>query len=144
MIFHIPFEVVKQRRQTEATPSRELIRSAFRNEGIFGIYRGFWSTAALDCAVIGLSIPIWECFKFIYSGSVGRPLNSSEAFTCGIAGGEDYLKTLIPKEAEATIVKMAGIGVYITMHASISVSLARTAIRILSLSYLKSPILCRL
>ncbi|XP_025191367.1 S-adenosylmethionine mitochondrial carrier protein-like [Melanaphis sacchari] len=86
----VPIEIVKQRRQ--ASPNQEsilkIIRNAYANEGVFGFYRGFWTTVMRDVPFSMLQLPIWEYLKKEYRNFTGKPLTTLEVAFCGsISGG---------------------------------------------------------
>jgi len=86
----VPIEIVKQRRQ--ASPNQEsilkIMRNAYTNEGVFGFYRGFWTTVLRDVPFSMLQFPIWEFLKKEYKIFTGKPLTPLEVALCGsISGG---------------------------------------------------------
>lgn len=85
----VPIEIVKQRRQ--ASPNQEsilkIIRNAYVNEGVFGFYRGFWTTVMRDVPFSMLQLPIWEFLKKEYRIFTGKPLTTLEVALCGSISG---------------------------------------------------------
>lgn len=85
----VPIEIVKQRRQ--ASPNQEsilkIIRNAYANEGVFGFYRGFWTTVMRDVPFSMLQLPIWEYLKKEYRIFTGKPLTTLEVALCGSISG---------------------------------------------------------
>jgi len=86
----VPIEIIKQRRQ--ASPNQEpilkIMKKAYASEGIFGFYRGFWTTVVRDVPFSMLQLPIWEYLKKEYKIFTGKPLTPLEVAVCGsISGG---------------------------------------------------------
>lgn len=80
---------MKQRRQ--ASPNQQsivkIISTAYANEGIFGFYRGFWTTVIRDVPFSMLQLPIWEYLKKEYKILTGKPLTPLEVAVCGSIAG---------------------------------------------------------
>lgn len=91
-LVRVPMEVVKQRRQTQTghKTSWKIACSAYRHEGIKGLYRGFGSTILREIPFSVIQFPILEHLKKSYRRSFKNniPLESWEVAVCGsIAGG---------------------------------------------------------
>lgn len=85
----MPVEIVKQRRQ--ASPNQEsilkIMKTAYSNEGVFGFYRGFWTTVLRDIPFSMLQLPIWEYLKKEYAVFTGKPLTTLDVALCGSVSG---------------------------------------------------------
>ncbi|XP_072383081.1 mitochondrial S-adenosylmethionine carrier protein isoform X1 [Diabrotica undecimpunctata] len=91
-LVRVPMEVVKQRRQTQSgnKPSLKIALSAYKHEGLRGLYRGFGSTILREIPFSVIQFPILEYLKKTYRKNFKNniPLESWEVAVCGsIAGG---------------------------------------------------------
>lgn len=66
------------------------MKNAYANEGVFGFYRGFWTTVMRDIPFSMLQLPIWEYLKKEYKIFTGRPLSTFEVALCGSVSGCYY------------------------------------------------------
>lgn len=91
-------EIVKQRRQAsfKNLSTVQILVAAVRQEGIFGLYRGFGSTIIRDVPFALVEFPIWEWSKKEWSSRIKRELNAAEVAVCGaIAGTNKNLYLLL-------------------------------------------------
>lgn len=83
---------MKQRRQ--ASPDQQsiikIINTAYAREGVFGFYRGFWTTVIRDIPFSMLQLPIWEYLKKKYRIITGKPPSTIEVAICGSISGKYY------------------------------------------------------
>lgn len=63
------------------------MKNAYSSEGIFGFYRGFWTTVMRDVPFSMLQLPIWEYLKQEYKIFTGKPLTTLEVAFCGSISG---------------------------------------------------------
>lgn len=86
----VPMEIVKQRRQASRKnlSSIEILFSAVKREGVYGLYRGYGSTVLRDIPFSMIEFPIWEWFKKTWKMKVKRELNAVEVATCGAVAGK--------------------------------------------------------
>jgi solute carrier family 25 S-adenosylmethionine transporter 26 len=86
----VPGEVVKSRLQAGLYPSfREALLRIIEQDGVSGLYRGYWATVTRDVPYTMLEFGLYEQFKRACMWSVKRDrLHSSEEWTMGgLAGG---------------------------------------------------------
>ncbi|KAF6201714.1 hypothetical protein GE061_004109 [Apolygus lucorum] len=64
-VARVPTEIVKQRRQAlmDNKTSMMILLETLKNEGFFGMYRGFWATVLRDAPFSVIQYPLWEFFK---------------------------------------------------------------------------------
>ncbi|CAG9864417.1 unnamed protein product [Phyllotreta striolata] len=91
-LVRVPMEVVKQRRQTQTgnKSSWRIAMSAYKHEGVKGLYRGYGSTILREIPFSLVQFPILEYLKQSYRDNFKNniPLESWEVAICGsIAGG---------------------------------------------------------
>lgn len=63
------------------------MKNAYYNEGVFGFYRGFWTTIMRDVPFSMLQFPIWEYLKKKYNMFTGKRLTPLEVSLCGSISG---------------------------------------------------------
>lgn len=82
-------EIVKQRRQAsfKNLSTIQILVAAVRQEGLFGLYRGFGSTIIRDVPFALIEFPIWEWSKKEWSSRIERELNAAEVALCGAVAG---------------------------------------------------------
>lgn len=80
---------MKQRRQASLNQESIsiIIKNAYAYEGVFGFYRGYWTTVMRDVPFSMLQFPIWEYLKKEYTIFTGKPLTSLEVALCGSISG---------------------------------------------------------
>ncbi|KAB7495143.1 S-adenosylmethionine mitochondrial carrier protein [Armadillidium nasatum] len=109
-IVRVPTEIVKQRKQTSNHSLVFILRKCIQQEGILGIYRGYWSTLMREIPFSLLQYPLWEMFKKIWSIKVNRNVNSLEsAFSGALAGGMAAAATT-PLDVAKTRIMLADAG----------------------------------
>lgn len=88
-IVRVPVEVVKQRAQASPQHSSAyMFRQTVSNEGVFGLYRGYFSTVMREIPFAFIQYPLWELFKKSWSNHQGYYVDSWQASLCGaVAGG---------------------------------------------------------
>jgi solute carrier family 25 S-adenosylmethionine transporter 26 len=90
-MFKVPFEVVKQRLQVDASQSGfHIIRSIWRREGVRGCYSGFTATVFREVPFGFIQMPVYELLKrevLARNKRNDQKLGSVEACACGAAAG---------------------------------------------------------
>ena len=83
-------EIVKQRRQAsfKNMSSIQILISAVRREGVYGLYRGYSSTVLRDIPFSIIEFPVWEWLKKRWSAKMRRELNAVEVAVCGAVAGK--------------------------------------------------------
>lgn len=103
-----PYEVVKIRSQTSVSSKinpMSILRHTLSHEGIYGLYRGFWSTVLRDFPFSAVEFPIWEKLKSTHKNRLNRPPNALESALYGsIAGGIAAIVTTPVDVAKTRIV----------------------------------------
>ncbi|XP_065217392.1 mitochondrial S-adenosylmethionine carrier protein [Planococcus citri] len=89
-VVKVPMEIVKQRRQAsyKNMSSIQILISAVKREGVYGLYRGYGSTVLRDIPFSVIEFPIWEWLKKTWKTKTQRELSAVEVAVCGaVAGG---------------------------------------------------------
>ncbi|CAF3146131.1 unnamed protein product [Rotaria sp. Silwood2] len=88
-LVRVPTEVIKQRAQVNRNLRLSTIaRSCLRNEGLSGLYRGYFATLAREIPFSMIQYPLWEFFKEYQSKKQGYPVSPWQGALCGsLAGG---------------------------------------------------------
>eukprot|EP00899_Mesostigma_viride_P003869 jgi/Mesvir1/13483/Mv16534-RA.1 len=103
-VTYVPFEVVKQRMQSQRSGrglaygsstqhyyhgSWHALRSVYGAQGMRGLYTGYWSTLARDIPFAGIQFMLYEELKALSARSLGVPISSIEAtpYCCFFVGG---------------------------------------------------------
>ncbi|EEB19454.1 mitochondrial carrier protein, putative [Pediculus humanus corporis] len=115
-IVRVPLEVVKQRKQTSNTRSAFIVRQTLKKEGVYGLYRGFWSTLWREIPFAAIQYPVWEVMINEYMAfQDGKSLNTFQTALCGAFAGAiaaafttpmDVIKTRIMLEEKEKIEKI--------------------------------------
>ena len=81
-------EVIKQRRQTlSQVKSFSILQQTLRNEGLAGLYRGYFSTVVREIPFSFIQFPLWEYLKKIWSERQRKPVNPWQSSLCGALAG---------------------------------------------------------
>lgn len=82
-------EIVKQRRQASLKnlSSVNILILALKQEGIYGLYRGFGSTVLRDVPFSIIEFPVWEWLKKEWKLKIQRELTAIEVSVCGAIAG---------------------------------------------------------
>ncbi|CAF4543748.1 unnamed protein product [Rotaria socialis] len=85
----VPTEVIKQRAQVNRNLRLStIVRSCLRDEGLSGLYRGYFATLAREIPFSMIQYPLWEFFKEYQSIKQAYPVSPWQGALCGsIAGG---------------------------------------------------------
>ncbi|CAF1579771.1 unnamed protein product [Rotaria magnacalcarata] len=88
-LVRVPTEVIKQRAQVNRNIRLStIVRSCLRNEGLSGLYRGYFATLAREIPFSMIQYPLWEFFKEYQSIKQAYPVSPWQGALCGsIAGG---------------------------------------------------------
>lgn len=87
-MIRVPTEVVKQRSQATRESGKNIIEKTFRQEGIRGFYRGYFSTVIREVPFSLIQFPLWELFKRTLDSYQGYPSKPWQSMFCGaLAGG---------------------------------------------------------
>ncbi|CAG8569729.1 4086_t:CDS:2 [Paraglomus brasilianum] len=89
-IIRVPTEVIKQRMQVYRLPSSlAAMYFTLEEQGILGLYRGYWSTVAREIPFTCLQFPLYEFLKHTVAHKSNRErVEPWEAAICGsVAGG---------------------------------------------------------
>lgn len=107
----VPTEVVKVRSQTSSARTNiAIVRDIIREEGIFGMYRGFTSTVIRDAPFSAIQFPIWELLKRRHQEKYSRPAGVYySAFYGSISGGTAAFLTT-PLDVAKTRIMLANEG----------------------------------
>lgn len=89
-VVKVPMEIVKQRRQASLKnmSSIQILFSAVKREGVYGLYRGYGSTVLRDIPFSVIEFPIWEWLKKTWKMKTSRELNAIEVAVCGAVAGK--------------------------------------------------------
>lgn len=87
-IVRVPVEVVKQRAQANPTSNTfQIFKNTLMSEGIFGLYRGYFSTVMREIPFSLIQFPLWEILKKHWSFHQGRNVDSWQSSLCGAFSG---------------------------------------------------------
>lgn len=106
-----PYEVVKIRSQT-STSSKvnplSILKHTLAHEGLFGLYRGFWSTVLRDFPFSAVEFPIWEKLKSSHRDRLNRQPNAFESALYGSIAGAIAAIVTTPVDVAKTRIVLAG------------------------------------
>ncbi|CAF5115186.1 unnamed protein product, partial [Rotaria sp. Silwood1] len=78
-LVRVPTEVIKQRAQVNRNLRLSTIaRSCLRNEGLSGLYRGYFATLAREIPFSMIQYPLWEFFKVCFVKLYERKNNADD------------------------------------------------------------------
>uniref|UniRef100_A0A1B6DNK2 Uncharacterized protein n=1 Tax=Clastoptera arizonana TaxID=38151 RepID=A0A1B6DNK2_9HEMI len=83
----VPIEIVKQRRQTSHSMPLTIIRKALEQEGVLGLYRGFFSTVLRDIPFSVIQFPLWEFLKTYWHTNMNKDVTPTVSAMCGAISG---------------------------------------------------------
>ncbi|CAF3323295.1 unnamed protein product [Rotaria socialis] len=88
-LVRVPVEVVKQRAQVNRNSRLLTIaQSCLRDEGLFGLYRGYFATLSREIPFSIIQFPLWEFFKESWRKQQNQDLSPWQGALCGsLAGG---------------------------------------------------------
>uniref|UniRef100_A0A4W3HX10 Mitochondrial S-adenosylmethionine carrier protein n=1 Tax=Callorhinchus milii TaxID=7868 RepID=A0A4W3HX10_CALMI len=88
-LIRVPTELVKQRTQACPTSSSyKIFLETVKQEGFFGLYRGYGSTVLREIPFSLIQLPLWESLKVLWSRKQNHVVNSWQSAVCGaFAGG---------------------------------------------------------
>ena len=105
-LIRVPAEVVKQRRQAGiSSSSLKIFKDCFK-EGIFGPYRGYWSTLLREIPFSFIQYPLWELFKKKVVNSHGK-IESWQSAACGAMAGGIAAAMTTPLDVAKTRIMLA-------------------------------------
>ncbi|XP_003382993.1 PREDICTED: S-adenosylmethionine mitochondrial carrier protein-like [Amphimedon queenslandica] len=108
LLVRVPFEIVKQRMQTnKMLKSSQIIRQTLATEGILGLYRGYWSTVIRDVPFSFIQYPLWEYFKHCWSVSQESPVLPWQGAVCGALAGSVAASVTTPLDVAKTRIMLA-------------------------------------
>lgn len=107
-LIRVPTEVVKQRRQAQQhSSSLAIIRTTLRQEGVSGLYRGYFSTVAREIPFSLIQFPVWETLKVLWARRQGRPVDPWQAAVCGAVAGGVSAAVTTPLDVAKTRIMLA-------------------------------------
>lgn len=107
-LVRVPTEIVKQRMQARQYNSAILvIRDTIRQEGFYGIYRGYFSTVAREIPFSFIQFPLWELAKKSWSNYQGHYVDSWQSALCGGAAGGVSAAVTTPLDVAKTRIMLA-------------------------------------
>ncbi|CAH0392232.1 unnamed protein product [Bemisia tabaci] len=108
----VPAEIVKQRRQAllNAKSPLAIMKDTIRQEGMRGIYRGYFSTLFRDIPFSIIQFPVWEYSMKRWKIFKGRPINSAEVAACGAFSGAVASAITTPLDVAKTQIMLAEAG----------------------------------
>ncbi|CAF0950195.1 unnamed protein product [Adineta steineri] len=107
-LIRVPVEVVKQRAQVNRNLSLLTItRSCFQNEGLFGLYRGYFATVTREIPFSIIQFPLWELFKEYWSTKQGYPVAPWQGALCGSISGGIAASITTPLDVAKTRIMLA-------------------------------------
>ncbi|KAK3512753.1 hypothetical protein QTP70_024818 [Hemibagrus guttatus] len=110
-LIRVPTEVVKQRAQ--ASPSlhtHHVLLATLREEGVWGLYRGFGSTVLREIPFSLVQFPLWEYLKALWRRRQGERLDSWQAAVCGAVAGGVAAFVTTPLDVAKTRIMLAKAG----------------------------------
>ncbi|KAL9960670.1 hypothetical protein ACROYT_G034156 [Oculina patagonica] len=103
-----PFEVVKQRAQAYThMNSLQALRFTLVQEGVLGLYRGYWNTLFREIPFALLQYPLWELFKSVWSWEQGHQVYAWQSSICGAVSGGFAAAVTTPLDVAKTRVMLA-------------------------------------
>lgn len=96
-LVRVPVEIVKQRRQANASQgkSMDIVKHVLRSEGFFGLYRGFTTTVLREVPFALLQMPLWEHLKQYWADYQASPVMPWQSALCGALAGGKYITIII-------------------------------------------------
>ncbi|CAF2943731.1 unnamed protein product [Rotaria sp. Silwood2] len=88
-LIRVPVEVIKQRAQVNRNLRLSTIaKSCLHNEGLLGLYRGYFATLSREIPFSIIQFPLWELFKELWTSKQGYYVSPWQGAICGsLAGG---------------------------------------------------------
>ncbi|KAK0415860.1 hypothetical protein QR680_012159 [Steinernema hermaphroditum] len=87
-LVRVPTELIKQRAQANAGRTMTAIAGLiYKNDGLFGFYRGYISTVAREIPFSLIEFPLWEYLKVKVAEYQGRECSPLESAACGSVAG---------------------------------------------------------
>ncbi|VDD87407.1 unnamed protein product [Enterobius vermicularis] len=84
----VPTELVKQRAQSkEGHQISRICHLILKNEGLFGFYRGYFSTVCREIPFSLIEFPLWEGLKRVLVRRLKRKCSPLESAACGSIAG---------------------------------------------------------
>ncbi|XP_077996102.1 mitochondrial S-adenosylmethionine carrier protein-like [Glandiceps talaboti] len=110
-LVRVPVEVVKQRAQANRElSSLYIFRRTIRQEGFFGLYRGYCSTVLREIPFSFIQMPLWELAKNIWSRKQGRLVDPWQSAICGAVAGGISAALTTPLDVAKTRIMLAEAG----------------------------------
>lgn len=103
-----PFEVVKQRAQAYThMNSVQALKYTLVQEGVRGLYRGYWNTLMREIPFALIQYPLWELFKSVWQWEQGYPVWAWQSSICGAISGGFAAAVTTPLDVAKTRVMLA-------------------------------------
>ncbi|KAL4655930.1 S-adenosylmethionine mitochondrial carrier protein isoform X1 [Arapaima gigas] len=110
-LIRVPTEVVKQRAQAMPSSSTvQVLLGTLQQEGLRGLYRGYWSTMIREIPFSLVQFPLWEYLKSCWSQGRGEMLHSWQAAVCGALAGGIAAFVTTPLDVAKTRIMLAKAG----------------------------------
>lgn len=109
-IVRVPVEVIKQRMQVASvgTTSAGILKLTLKNEGIYGLFRGYTTTVLREVPFSLIQMPLWEWLKVKVAQNSGQdqatPIQSS---ICGAFAGGFSAAITTPLDVAKTRIMLA-------------------------------------
>ncbi|XP_037535041.1 S-adenosylmethionine mitochondrial carrier protein [Nematolebias whitei] len=110
-LIRVPTEVVKQR--TQASPwstTYNILLATLKEEGVRGLYRGYFSTVLREIPFSLVQFPLWEYLKTLWSLRQGHTLHSWQSAVCGAFAGAVAAFVTTPLDVAKTRIMLAKAG----------------------------------
>ncbi|XP_048878989.1 S-adenosylmethionine mitochondrial carrier protein isoform X3 [Brienomyrus brachyistius] len=110
-LIRVPTEVVKQRAQAgPSSGTLQVLLQTLRQEGFWGLYRGYGSTVLREIPFSLVQFPLWEYLKSLWSRRQGHTLYSWQAAVCGAFAGGVAAFVTTPLDVAKTRIMLAKAG----------------------------------
>nr|XP_023649727.1 S-adenosylmethionine mitochondrial carrier protein isoform X1 [Paramormyrops kingsleyae] len=110
-LIRVPTEVVKQRAQAgPSSGTLQVLLRTLRQEGFWGLYRGYGSTVLREIPFSLVQFPLWEYLKSLWSRRQGHTLYSWQAAVCGAFAGGVAAFVTTPLDVAKTRIMLAKAG----------------------------------
>merc|ERR1712179_308383 len=84
-----------------------VISDTIRQEGLRGVYRGYFSTVAREIPFSFIQFPLWELSKKTWSNFQGHYVDSWQSALCGAAAGGVSAAITTPLDVAKTRIMLA-------------------------------------